>query len=1035
MQSKKQIAGPLGAGTSSVEAVRAAWTCEDGSRAATITEGGASRKSFAQVWEIDRGTTIGGEYTAPEGVVSAQLDRSGETLVLRTERAIDFRGATRESEVQLWDVNTHRQRGTTLRHNDDIKSAVISPNGEFVATQSQAAIRIWNVSNGEPVTPPVRHQGPLRGAAFSPDSRHIATFGSGDIRVWDLATAEVIAPLVPGYDSSLTNAMLCAMLPDEQRALSVDLWQTQVWNARTGQMLHSIRSPAATLDARFEPSRGQIVTLGEITSARGRTCNITVHDAHLEKSVIIKSISGLPDARCICLFPSGRQIAIGTPNGEVRLVDLVSGSSVRKPFQQQGDILQIAVSKDERFVAAVGTADVTLWDLKLAGRIPLKGRPQAGAKVVSLAPATPLLAIGTGRYGPGDVFVFEIPSGDLKFGPFAFQDELSALCFSEDGALLAAASRDGSARIWSMSDGLPITPFLQHGAAVNDISFYGSRPLLITAAGDSAPAWKPGGVRIWDARTGASVGPVLRHHLEVGRASTGRQGHVLFSAGSDVARLWDISQDERSDDDLILTGQLYGDHKIDASGAIVPLGPDDRRTRWAAICQRREAENGDESRQRALRWHRKRAHENELAANWKLASEHLDRVIAEESPDSVYYGRRAHANFQLGHSSACLDDCDRAIQLGANDTLIHHYRGCALSWMKRSSEALREHEMAARIANAFDGTVVGSDWRLELILWVASAQAELDRANEAARTLSAVPEALMSNCVWEFEQFAQRQRQARNWRSVVATLNPLAAEFRDESKYFIQRAEALTMLRQWERAEADYLAVVRLDPRNGDAFESMGDVRAELGRFEEAADAYQSAVERGNNRLSVGLNWTAVLAMTNRTQQYLENADQLMNLAERTKSAANRQAVVAALIGRDLDEQRNVRLLRIAQRCANEDPNTPWPMALLGAAQYRTKHYFLAAGILAPLVSETITPTPDPATFYFMALVNCWLGQSEIANRQFQQAKERAANSGQTVDWQTRARWNLLRQEVRQHLALDERRPVVAPRPDRAKRS
>ena len=44
--------------------------------------------------------------------------------------------------------------------------------------------------------------------------------------------------------------------------------------------------------------------------------------------------------------------------------------------------------------------------------------------------------------------------------------EVTSMAFSPDGRQFVTAGKDGSARIWNVASGRPVSPPLQHGAAV-----------------------------------------------------------------------------------------------------------------------------------------------------------------------------------------------------------------------------------------------------------------------------------------------------------------------------------------------------------------------------------------------------------------------------------------------------------------------------------------------------------------------------------------------------------------------------------------
>jgi WD40 repeat protein len=76
------------------------------------------------------------------------------------------------------------------------------------------------------------------------------------------------------------------------------------------------------------------------------------------------------------------------------------------------------------------------------------------------------------------------------------------VAFSPDGALLATASADGTARTWDTATGQPRTTLTGHHGPVRGVAFSPDGTLLATASFD-------GTARIWDAATGAHLVTLL----------------------------------------------------------------------------------------------------------------------------------------------------------------------------------------------------------------------------------------------------------------------------------------------------------------------------------------------------------------------------------------------------------------------------------------------------------------------------------------------------------------------------------------------
>lgn len=108
-------------------------------------------------------------------------------------------------------------------------------------------------------------------------------------------------------------------------------------------------------------------------------------------------------------------------------------------------------------------------------------------------------------------------------------------CFSPNGALLATAAQDGTARVWEGTKGAPLTPYLRQNGGITTLRFSPDGRRLITAS-------QAGTAQVWNAMTGRPLLPPLRHSAPLRFAefiSDAGNAEEFLTAGMDgYARLW-----------------------------------------------------------------------------------------------------------------------------------------------------------------------------------------------------------------------------------------------------------------------------------------------------------------------------------------------------------------------------------------------------------------------------------------------------------------------------------------------------------------
>jgi WD40 repeat protein len=448
------------------------------------------------------------------------------------------------NEARVWDAATGQPLTPSLTHEGAVRSAAFSPDGRRVVTASvDGTARVWDTATGQPLTLSLKHRGNVQSAVFSPDGRRVVT-ASGDLqarvgeaRVWDAATGQ---PLTP----PLTHGgAVVAFSPDGHRVVTASRDQTaRVWDAATGQPLTPpLAHGGRMVSAAFSPGGRRVVTV----SANG----VTSAD----------------------FSPDGRWVVTASGDGTARVWDAATGQPATAPLVHGGGVYSAAFSPDGRRVVTAsvdGTARV--WDT--ATGQPLTLSLPHGNTVVSAAfsPDGRRMVTASDR----EARVWDAATGQPLTPPLTHRGTVSrSPAFSPDGRRVVTASVDATARVWDAATGQPLTLPLTHGGWVRSAAFSPDGRWVVTASVDKS-------ARVWDAATGQPLTPPLKHGGSVLSAAFSPDGRRVVTASDREARVWDVSEDPRPVGDLVRLVQLLSSHRIDDTGAAVPLADEEMQRLW-----------------------------------------------------------------------------------------------------------------------------------------------------------------------------------------------------------------------------------------------------------------------------------------------------------------------------------------------------------------------------------------------------------------------------------------------------------------------
>jgi WD40 repeat protein len=489
--------------------------------------------------------------------------------------------------------------------------------------------RVWNLRNGKPITKAFKHDQDLRGATFSPDGDHIATHSITQAFVWDLATDSLIASTGPLQDELYVRHI--GYSPDAKLLLVVGVghlggresdWIAQLHDAKTGELIQTgeirdhgvFKSAAFSEDSQFlllcssgyrarvwrtrpadavepEEATTPLEHSGWVTSAKfssdGKrivtaSFGNTLRAWHVTPGLGRSLPAKIPAAHQVWFTgasPSGTRIAtISDEPPGVQIFDAETLQPRSPSIPQAQSIASVAFSGDDRLLAICskdGTA--TVWDasdgrlvtdLKHASNEPISSvkldatgghaaiATPSGATLCDLAAnrGIPLTSTSKEQNPPGVAFspdgawLLTVHDSELNFwdarngariwGPVpragASDDCVN---FSPDGVHFAVCGAGGVVEVRETASGKPAYR-LQHRGTVGDAVFSRDGKLIATCAFAQLTS---GNAQVWDAATGVPVTDQLIAG-EIQRVVFSPDGELLAATDKgDGVRIWSIA--------------------------------------------------------------------------------------------------------------------------------------------------------------------------------------------------------------------------------------------------------------------------------------------------------------------------------------------------------------------------------------------------------------------------------------------------------------------------------------------------------------
>ncbi|MCA0457636.1 MAG: hypothetical protein LCI00_26960 [Chloroflexi bacterium] len=243
-------------------------------------------------------------------------------------------------------------------------------------------------------------------------------------------------------------------------------------------------------------------------------------------------LSGHSDGVTTITFGAGGYLlAVGTGSGDVRLWDATTGEGSGFMQKHTGSVDSLAF-QNEGFLVASGSAEggVQLWDIASSGEQAVLADESNPIPVGGLAfsPDGTILAVG----GGGTLQLWDVATNTMQTSLETGATDISALSFSPDGSTLIYGGSGSGIWVWDLASDNHALSDGQTGS-VSDLAFSPDGQVIATTDGDT--------VELWDASTGENKATLTGQAASIAFSPDG----TLLASGGEAGgvALWGTTSD------------------------------------------------------------------------------------------------------------------------------------------------------------------------------------------------------------------------------------------------------------------------------------------------------------------------------------------------------------------------------------------------------------------------------------------------------------------------------------------------------------
>lgn len=431
----------------------------------------------------------------------------------------------------------------TLHHDGEVTAATWNKDESLILTSSSdSTAKIWDANNGELIHT-LQHDGIVYEAKWNEDESIILTNGGeiiftslddtsrsiGEAKVWDATTGQLLHTL--NHDQPVNQAKWNA---DESLILTTSLDGTaKVWDADTGRLRHTFNHDGMVHEAMWNADESFI-----LTSSSDAT--VKVWNADTGQLVHTLSHDGFTDE---AKWNRGGSLILTRDGDTAKVWDATSGQLLHTLKHNEG-VKETRWNGNETLIltsSVDGTAKV--WDAN-TGQLQYSLNHGVNVNGAKWSEDESLIL----TYGFGDTAkVWDANTGQL-INTFSHDGAVNEAIWNGDESLILTSSQDGTAKVWNTITGQLIYT-LSHDGPVREGKWNRDGSFLLTRSHD-------GTTKVWNLISNQML-QTLSHDGGINEAKWNWDESLILTSGDDsTAKIWDA-----------ITGQLI--HTLDHDASVL----------------------------------------------------------------------------------------------------------------------------------------------------------------------------------------------------------------------------------------------------------------------------------------------------------------------------------------------------------------------------------------------------------------------------------------------------------------------------------
>ncbi len=445
--------------------------------------------------------------------------------------------------LDIWNTKTKRQETKLQEHTRTISSLDFSPDRNFlVSADISGLFCIWDMRTKNLITKYTEHKTPITTVRFSHSNDQFVTVDtSGAIKLWDAKANKIVHRFItPNTGAKKYNKSSAAFSPDGKTFVVtlnqpdgksyLHLFSTLIG----GKPLFTYENNDHEIsNIAFRPNGNSLVV-----SLDSKT--IKVFD--IPGRHYVDTFGGqILKANKSTVSPDGKLFATGTVDGHIQLWDAHKKALKYSVKGRNKSIEHISFSPDGAYIIAGDSyGAVNVWQRDTLKRVFFIKAHKSGSAIAVMSPDNRFLATASSK--SSIIKLWDVRSNTRTSMFRGHNGDITDLAYSPDGKYIASSSRDGTVKLWNISNKSIEHTFIGSEKVIAFLSLAFSSDGQYLAAGTDQGLDAQHFIEVWNIRDKTHLRTLKSHDAPISTLHFSKDGQQLASGSSDgVIKVWQVN--------------------------------------------------------------------------------------------------------------------------------------------------------------------------------------------------------------------------------------------------------------------------------------------------------------------------------------------------------------------------------------------------------------------------------------------------------------------------------------------------------------